>query len=67
MKWWLRQKLHIQIAVCIVLGVVIGLTLGDKASIIFPIGDIFLRLLKMLIVPLTIFTLISGVIAMEDI
>lgn len=67
MNWWFRQKLHIQIAVCIVLGVLVGLTLGDKASIIFPIGDIFLRLLKMLIVPLTICTLISGVIAMEDI
>lgn len=67
MKWWFRQKLYIQIFICIVIGIIVGVVFGEKASIIFPLGDIFMRLLKMLIVPLTFCTLISGMTKMEDI
>jgi Na+/H+-dicarboxylate symporters len=67
MKWWFRQKLHIQIFICIAIGIIVGIVFGEKASIIFPLGDIFMRLLKMLIVPLTFCTLISGMTKMEDI
>lgn len=67
MKWWFRQQLHIQIFICIILGIIVGVIFGERASVIFPIGDIFMRLLKMLIVPLTFCTLVSGVTKMEDI
>lgn len=66
MKWWFRQQLHIQIFICILIGVGLGLILGPKATLLKPIGDIFIRLLKMLIVPLTFFTLISGITKMES-
>lgn len=66
MKWWFRQQLHIQIFICIIIGIVVGFALGPKATFILPAGDIFIRLLKMLIVPLTFFTLISGITKMES-
>ncbi|MFA9455092.1 MAG: dicarboxylate/amino acid:cation symporter, partial [Candidatus Aminicenantaceae bacterium] len=66
MKWWFRRPLYLQIFICIVLGIILGLMLGPKAAAIKPLGDIFIRLLKMLIVPLTFFTLISGMTKLED-
>lgn len=66
MKWWLRQPLYLQILVCIVIGVALGYILGPKAAILKPIGDIFIRLLMMLIVPLTFFTVISGITKLEN-
>jgi len=66
MRWWFRQQLHTQILICIVIGIALGLLMGPKATVLEPVGEIFIRLLKMLIVPLTFFTLISGVTKMDD-
>jgi len=66
MRWWFKLQLYWQILICIAIGVVAGMILGEKASFIQPVGDIFIRLLKMLIVPLTFFTLISGITRMEE-
>ena len=66
MKGWFKQPLYVQIFVCILLGVALGYLLGPKAVLLKPLGDIFIRLLKMLIVLLTFFTLISGMTRLED-
>jgi len=66
MKWWFRQPLYRQILICIVVGIALGYLLGPRAIWIKPIGDIFIRLLMMLIVPLTFFTLISGITKLES-
>lgn len=67
MKWWFRQQLYTQIFICIVIGVVLGIFVSpEKVKLIEPIGDIFINLLMMLIVPLTVSTLISGITKLED-
>jgi Na+/H+-dicarboxylate symporter len=66
MRWWFRQQLYSQIVICMVIGIALGLLMGPKATVLEPVGEIFIRLLKMLIVPLTFFTLISGVTKMDD-
>jgi len=66
MKWWFKQQLYTQILIGIVIGILLGLIFGEDVGYIQPIGDIFIRLLKMLIVPLTFFTLISGITRMEE-
>jgi len=66
MKWWFRQQLYTQIFICIVIGIILGIVLGEKVTIIKPIGDVFIRLLLMLIVPLTFLTLISGITKLDD-
>lgn len=66
MKWWFKQPLYSQIFVGIIVGIVLGFVLGPKTSVLKPVGDIFIRLLMMLIVPLTFFTLVSGLTKLED-
>ena len=56
-----------QILICIVLGAIVGIWAPGVVPRIKFLGDIFLRLLKMLIAPLVLFTLISGVCKMGDI
>lgn len=68
MQWWSKQQLYVKIFICIIIGAVLGLTLGTEANFIFkPIGDVFIRLLKMLIVPVIFFTVVNGITKMESI
>ena len=64
MKYWSRLALHKKIFVMLLLGIVVGWVAGPKAEILQPLGDVFIRLLRMLIVPLVFFTLSSGVTKM---
>ena len=56
-----------QILIGIILGVIVGVFTPGVVPYIKFLGTIFLRLLKMLIAPLVLFTLISGVCKMGDI
>lgn len=62
----LKLKLHWQILIAMFLGAVFALTLGEKALIAAPLGDIFMRLLKMIIIPLIVTSLTSGVAGLGD-
>lgn len=62
-KFQLLGKIGIGFAV----GIVIGLFFGPSASIVKPLGDLFIRLLKMLVLPLIFFSLVNGVASMKDI
>ncbi|MGE7772173.1 dicarboxylate/amino acid:cation symporter [Viridibacillus arvi] len=61
LKWWKKKNLFIQVAIGAVIGIIIGLVFGQQAGYLKPIGDIFIRFLQMLIVPLTFFVLIDGI------
>ncbi|WP_424008819.1 dicarboxylate/amino acid:cation symporter [Haloferax denitrificans] len=50
-----------RIGVAFVLGSLVGLVVGEPATALKPVGDLFVRLLKMLIVPIVVFTLLMGV------
>ncbi|MEK5230779.1 dicarboxylate/amino acid:cation symporter [Lysinibacillus sp. FSL K6-0232] len=67
MKWWRNQKLYIKIFIGVIVGVLLGLLFGPKIAVIKPIGDIFIRLLQMLIVPLAFLSIISGITKLKDI
>lgn len=60
-RWYLEVPLIRKLGVALVLGVVVGLIVGPPVSVIEPLGEIFLRLLMMLVMPLILLTLISGV------
>lgn len=66
MKWWNKQHLFVQVGIGAVIGILLGLIFGDGVKYVSPLGDIFIRLLEMLIVPLTFFVLIDGIISLTD-
>lgn len=61
----------VQILMALVLSVIVGCLMQDCASVadtyIMPFGTIFLNLLKFIVVPLVMVSIISGVLQMEDI
>jgi Na+/H+-dicarboxylate symporter len=63
----LKLKVHSQILIAIVLGVVVGLLLREKASHIEIVGDIFIRLLKMIIIPLILASMVAGIVSLGDV
>ena len=61
MSKWKKVALWKKILIGVVIGLIIGLVSPKAAEVISPLGDIFLRMLKMLIVPLVFFSITSGV------
>lgn len=50
----------------IILGGIIGLIFGEKATILSPLGDIFINLMFVVIVPLIFLTITTAIIKMES-
>ena len=63
----MEMKLHTQIFLGIILGVFCGILLRENAGLLQPIGDIFIRLLRMMIIPIVFSSLVVGVISLGNI
>ena len=66
LKTWFEIKLWKRIFAALVAGIIVGLIWGDGAESIRWIGDVFVRLIRMLVVPLIFTTLVAGVVSMGD-
>ena len=68
-----KKKLSLagQIFIALILAIIAGLLLGNYAefanSYIKPFGTIFLNLVKFIVVPIVLFSIMSGIISMKDI
>ncbi|MCO7228433.1 dicarboxylate/amino acid:cation symporter [Halomonas sp. CnH100-B] len=61
-KRYLQASLILRVTVALVLGVLVGIVGGDEVAVwLAPLGDLLLRLLTFLIVPIVLFTLMVGV------
>jgi len=60
------MKLWQKVTLGLILGIIFGIYLPQYINYIKPIGDIFLRLIKMIIAPLIFFSLVSGITSMND-
>ena len=58
--WYLKSNLLIRILAGLILGATAGLYFGPAVGIISPVGDVFVKLLKMIVMPVVISTLIVG-------
>ena len=67
----IKSNLAAQIFIALVLAIVVGLLFGKNAafldSYIKPFGTIFLNLLKFIVCPIVLFSILCGMISMKDI
>ncbi|AKH90332.1 MULTISPECIES: glutamate/aspartate:proton symporter GltP [Edwardsiella] len=70
----LRLTLAWQIVIALILGIIVGAVLHDQgesrqwlvSNLLSPAGDIFIRLIKMIVLPIVISTLIVGIAGVGD-
>lgn len=65
-KIWKNYKSTIILLLSIIIGTIIGLIFKEKACVLSPLGDIFLNLMFVVIVPLIFLTITSSIIKMEN-
>ena len=67
----IKSNLALQIFIALVLAIIAGLLMGKQVafanSYIKPIGTIFLNLLKFIVCPIVLFSILAGMISMKDI
>lgn len=61
-----KVGLSTQILLGLIIGAVVGYLVPDTATHLKPIGDAFLRMIKMIVVPLIFSTLIMGIAGTGD-
>ena len=66
LRTWFEIPLWQRVITALILGVLTGWAWGPDAESIKWIGDFFIRSIKMLVVPLIFFSLVSGVAAIGD-
>lgn len=60
------MKLWHKVIIGLIAGIAFGVFAGEKATYVLPIGTIFINMIKMVVVPLIFFSLISGITSMTD-
>ncbi len=66
-----KLPLAVQIFIALILAIIVGLLIQNYADVadtyIKPFGTIFLNLLKFIVVPIVLFSILCGIISMSDI
>src|SRR3954467_4951482 len=63
-KWY--RHLYVQVLSAIVLGVLLGHFYPSLGEAMKPLGDAFIKMIKMLIAPIIFFTVVHGIASMKD-
>jgi len=56
-----------QIFIGFILAIILGALFGAKMEVVQPLGDVFLRLIKFIVVPLVLASLITGITSLKDV
>ena len=67
LRAWFASALWKRVLFAMVCGVIVGTLMGESAESLKWIGDLFIRAIKMLVIPLIFFSLVSGMTAVGDI
>ena len=65
-SFWEYYKFPVILLSSIILGSIIGIVMGEKATVLQPLGDIFLNIMFTIVVPLVFVTITSAVASMTD-
>ena len=59
-------SLGVKILIWLTMGIAAGIIFGELASVVQPLGDLFIRLLMMAAIPLVLFNLLAGLTSISD-
>lgn len=62
----LLKNLGVWIIIAMIVGAIVGAFMGPEASMFKPLGDLFIQLIKMLVVPLVAVSIIGGAAALGE-
>src|SRR5919201_2165541 len=62
----LYAHLYVQVLAAILIGVILGFTYPDLAKQMKPLGDAFIKLIRMMIAPIIFTTVVAGIARMGD-
>lgn len=65
-RFWFARHLYAQVLVAIVLGATVGHFWPDIGESLKPLGDGFIKLVKMIIAPVIFLTLVTGIAGMKE-
>ncbi|MBL8269364.1 cation:dicarboxylate symporter family transporter, partial [Steroidobacter sp.] len=63
-RWY--STLYVQVLIAIAIGVLLGHFMPETATLFKPLGDGFIKLIKMLIAPIIFCTVVTGIAGMEN-
>ena len=63
-RWWAHA--YVQVLAAIVLGVLVGHFAPVTGEALKPLGDAFIKLVKMIIAPVIFLTIVTGIAGMRD-
>lgn len=64
-KWY--RHLYLQVLVAVIIGILLGYFEPALGAAMKPLGDNFLKLIKLMVAPLIFFTVVHGIASMSDI
>ncbi|MEY4427347.1 MAG: hypothetical protein RLZZ182_36, partial [Pseudomonadota bacterium] len=62
----LYQSLYVQVLVAVIIGIALGHFAPETGAAMKPLGDGFIKLIKMIIAPIIFCTVVVGIAGMED-
>ncbi len=63
-RWY--RILYVQVLIAVVLGIVVGHVWPDSGRALKPLGDGFIKLIKMIVAPIVFCTVVHGIASMSD-
>ncbi len=66
MRFVQKIKLWHKVTAGLIAGIIVGMIFGEDAGYLKPIGDIFIRLIRMVIIPLIYLSIVIGMTSIND-
>ena len=66
-RFYTNRSLGLKILIWMGIGILAGVVFGERATVVAPIGELFIKLLLMAAVPLVFFNLIAGITSLSNI
>lgn len=66
LRYWNNLKLWQKVLIGMLLGIFVGHYYGEEAAVLKPFGDVFINMIKMVVIPLIFFSILNGVSNISD-